>query len=232
VDDDELMTIGNFAPLSGLSTHALRHYDEVGLLRPRQVDDESGYRRYRRSQVQAARLIQALRNLGLPIEEVRRIVADPEGDHVKSALAHHRERLKRERSHLDVRIRDVDRYLQEGITMPVVQAGCRPVQIKIAVEDSASSFAFYQEAFWLNYEVARRTDHDERSAFVFGEYGQDNFFLLWLLDDPSRFDPPGTANFSFLVEDVDKGPRTCPRCRSDRSRRTPEPLGHPPQLTY
>ena len=88
--------------------------------------------------------------------------------------------------------------------MPVVQSGCRPVQIKVAVDDAASSVAFYEEAFGLNYEVARRTQHHEGSAFVFGEYGQADFFLLWLLDDPNRFDRPGTSNFSLLVEDVDK----------------------------
>jgi len=34
VDDDELMTIGRFARLTGLSVGTLRHYDEVGLLSP------------------------------------------------------------------------------------------------------------------------------------------------------------------------------------------------------
>jgi len=84
------------------------------------------------------------------------------------------------------------------------QSGCRPVQIKIAVDDVPSSVAFYQEAFGLNYEVARRTQHHDSSAFVFGEYGRDNFFLLWLIDDPGRPDRPGTSNFSLLVDDVDK----------------------------
>ncbi len=88
--------------------------------------------------------------------------------------------------------------------MSVVQSGCRPVQIKIAVEDRESPVAFYQEAFGLNYEVARRTQHYDTNAFVFGEYGRDTFFLLWLVDDPDRVDRPGTSNFSLLVDDLDK----------------------------
>lgn len=87
--------------------------------------------------------------------------------------------------------------------MSVVQVRCRPVQIKIAVDDLASSVAFYKEAFGLRYEVARRTEKYDSSAFVFGEYGHEDFFLLWLLDDPDRSDRPGTSNFSFLVDDVD-----------------------------
>jgi DNA-binding transcriptional MerR regulator len=44
VDNDELITIGRFAQLSGLSIGTLRHYDEVCLL-PAEVNPESGYRR-------------------------------------------------------------------------------------------------------------------------------------------------------------------------------------------
>lgn len=88
--------------------------------------------------------------------------------------------------------------------MSVVQTGCRPVQIKIAVDDLASSIAFYQKAFGLDYEVARRTRHHESRAFVFGEYGHDSFFLLWLLEDPDRRDLPGPSNFSLLVNGVDE----------------------------
>jgi DNA-binding transcriptional MerR regulator len=53
VDNDELMTIGRFAQLSGLSIGTLRHYDEVCLLVPAEVDPESGYRRHRPERVTA-----------------------------------------------------------------------------------------------------------------------------------------------------------------------------------
>lgn len=52
---------------SGLSVHALRHYDDVGLLLPAHVDPEPNYRRYRREQIQTARMIQALRWIDLPV---------------------------------------------------------------------------------------------------------------------------------------------------------------------
>jgi len=66
VDDGQLMSIGRFARVSGLSIHALRHYDDVGLLTPAEVDAASGYRRYRSSQIRSARLIQSLRWIDLP----------------------------------------------------------------------------------------------------------------------------------------------------------------------
>jgi DNA-binding transcriptional MerR regulator len=42
----QLMPIGRFSRLTGVGVKALRHYDEVGLLVPAAVDDETGYRFY------------------------------------------------------------------------------------------------------------------------------------------------------------------------------------------
>jgi len=49
-----LMTIGRFSRLTGLSVKALRHYDELGLLRPAAVDGQTGYRSYSSAQPSAA----------------------------------------------------------------------------------------------------------------------------------------------------------------------------------
>ncbi|HYX11474.1 MAG TPA: MerR family transcriptional regulator, partial [Candidatus Acidoferrum sp.] len=63
---EDLLSIGRFARLSGLSIGALRHYDEVDVLRPAAVDPETGYRRYRRDQLAVARTIARLRDLEMP----------------------------------------------------------------------------------------------------------------------------------------------------------------------
>src|SRR5690348_16145779 len=103
-----MMTIGRFARLSGLSIHTLRHYDDVGLLTPAEVDPVSGYRRYRRDQVSRARLIQRLRWIDLPVEDIRRVLA---GDgRTAEVLAGHRRRLERQRDLLTARIGDVEKF--------------------------------------------------------------------------------------------------------------------------
>ena len=50
-DMDVLVTIGDFSRMTHLSVKALRHYHDVGLLEPAQVDTASGYRLYQASQV-------------------------------------------------------------------------------------------------------------------------------------------------------------------------------------
>lgn len=69
--DPDLLPIGRFARLAGLSIGALRHYDEIGLLTPAAVDPATGYRRYRRGQLERARIIARLRGIDVSLDETR-----------------------------------------------------------------------------------------------------------------------------------------------------------------
>jgi DNA-binding transcriptional MerR regulator len=92
--DDDLLSIGRFARLAGLSVGALRHYDELDLLRPADIDRFTGYRRYRRGQLEVARTIARLRDLELPLDEIRAVltVDDPAGQ--RRVIAAHRARIE------------------------------------------------------------------------------------------------------------------------------------------
>jgi DNA-binding transcriptional MerR regulator len=68
------MTIGEFAKRSRLSAKALRLYDELGLLPPARVDEDTGYRFYEPGQLGQARLIAALRQLRVPLAEIKVIL--------------------------------------------------------------------------------------------------------------------------------------------------------------
>ena len=73
-EPDTLMTIGDFARDAGLTPKALRLYDDLGLLRPAEVDPHSGYRRYAPWQLERARLVATLRLLGMPLGRIMLIV--------------------------------------------------------------------------------------------------------------------------------------------------------------
>jgi DNA-binding transcriptional MerR regulator len=75
----DLMSIGEFARLSRLSAKALRLYDELGLLPPAQVDPDSGYRWYAAGQLDSARLVASLRQIGVPLAQIQQILGlEPE----------------------------------------------------------------------------------------------------------------------------------------------------------
>jgi DNA-binding transcriptional MerR regulator len=90
VSDANLLSIGAFGLVTGLSINALRHYDEVGLLRPASVDPVTGYRRYQPGQVRQAKMICALRHVDLPIDAVREVLSDLADGALRPVLLRHR----------------------------------------------------------------------------------------------------------------------------------------------
>ncbi len=97
---DDLVPIGRFARLTGLSIGALRHYDELDLLRPARVDPDTGYRSYRREQVDLARTIARLRDLELSLEEIRIVLAADDPVERRRLLSDHRARIEARTSRL------------------------------------------------------------------------------------------------------------------------------------
>jgi DNA-binding transcriptional MerR regulator len=92
--DHDLLSIGRFARLTGLSVGALRHYDELDLLRPADIDRFTGYRRYRGAQLETARTIARLRDLELPLDEIREVLARDDPAEQRRRLATHRARIE------------------------------------------------------------------------------------------------------------------------------------------
>src|SRR5215472_10507210 len=72
----QLLTIGEFAYQTRLTAKALRIYDEIGLLRPAEVDPSNGHRRYGAGQVGLARLIGMLRGADMSLAEIGLLLAD------------------------------------------------------------------------------------------------------------------------------------------------------------
>jgi DNA-binding transcriptional MerR regulator/effector-binding domain-containing protein len=70
-----VFTIGDFSKITGLTVKTLRFYHEQSLLTPSHVDEESGYRYYDHSKIEAARIVAHLRSLDLSLDEIRAILA-------------------------------------------------------------------------------------------------------------------------------------------------------------
>lgn len=83
--------IGEFARRSRLSVKALRLYDELSVLLPARVDQDSGYRYYDLAQLQTARLIAMLRQLDVPLADVKELLACDPADAAKRIAKHWRQ---------------------------------------------------------------------------------------------------------------------------------------------
>jgi len=89
----QLMPIGRFSRLTGVGVKALRHYDEIGLLVPAAVDDETGYRFYSPGQVDRAEAIRLLRRLDMPLDEIRTTLAADDPVALRDALVSHQRQM-------------------------------------------------------------------------------------------------------------------------------------------
>jgi DNA-binding transcriptional MerR regulator len=108
-----MLTIGRFADASGLTVKALRHYDEIGLLAPAEVDARTGYRYYDASQVQEAVAIRRLRALEMPLDEIRELLGRDTAA-AREGLAAHAYRVALEAHDKQMLLIELDALVEGG----------------------------------------------------------------------------------------------------------------------
>ena len=90
------VAIGEFSRLSHLSVKALRHYHEIGLFLPAEIDETSGYRRYSTEQLGDAHLIRRLRDLAMPLTDIQAVLSSDELGARNRAIVDHLGRVEKE----------------------------------------------------------------------------------------------------------------------------------------
>jgi DNA-binding transcriptional MerR regulator/effector-binding domain-containing protein len=88
------LTVGDFSRATHLSIKTLRHYHQVGLLEPETVNPDTGYRYYAAGQIPAAQVIRRLRDLQMPVADVKAVLAAPDAAARNALIAAHLGRLE------------------------------------------------------------------------------------------------------------------------------------------
>jgi DNA-binding transcriptional MerR regulator len=88
------LTIGDFSRVTFLSVKTLRHYHQVGLLEPADVDPVTGYRRYTSAQIPIAQVIRRFRDLDMPLDDIRSVLRASDQTTRSQLLATHLARLQ------------------------------------------------------------------------------------------------------------------------------------------
>jgi DNA-binding transcriptional MerR regulator len=96
----DLLSTGTFADLSRLSLKALRLYNQLDILHPLYIDPQTGYRYYGPDQLPRARMIRNMRDMDMPLAEIRRVLAVTDVSQAQAELVIRR--------YLELRIRQLE----------------------------------------------------------------------------------------------------------------------------
>jgi DNA-binding transcriptional MerR regulator/effector-binding domain-containing protein len=115
------LSIGAFSRLTHLSIKTLRYYHQVGLLEPAVVDPDSGYRYYRPGQAHSAQLVRRFRDLGLPVADVKALLAAPDLAARDAILADHLDRMREQLRQTEAAVDSLRRMLAGGPTATAIE---------------------------------------------------------------------------------------------------------------
>src|SRR6478609_7519669 len=128
------VTIGDFSRASHLSVKTLRHYHEVGLLEPSEVDPDNGYRYYSEDQI--------------PVADVKSVLAAPDSDARNRLIVEHLDRLELELAQTREAVGELRDLLQPQAPHPIEHHTVEPTPA-IGIEqtvDRDDIFAWWQGA--------------------------------------------------------------------------------------
>jgi DNA-binding transcriptional MerR regulator/effector-binding domain-containing protein len=90
------LSISDFARATHVSVKMLRHYHQIGLLEPTEVDPHTGYRRYGTDQIPIAQVIRRFRAVSMPLERIHAVLRAPDLDARNRLIAEHLHSLQAE----------------------------------------------------------------------------------------------------------------------------------------
>lgn len=109
-----MFKIGEFAQIAQVSTRQLRHYDQIGLLRPDRTDAATGYRYYSIRQLRRLNAILALKELGFTLEQVRPLINNEvPAQELRGMLALKRAEAARALAEEEARLRHIASRIEE-----------------------------------------------------------------------------------------------------------------------
>jgi effector-binding domain-containing protein len=163
-----MFKIGEFSRFSQVTVKTLRYYDQIGLLKPAEIDPFTGYRYYSASQLPRLNRILALKDLGLSLDQIAQLLeGDLSPDQIRGMLRLKQVEIQQQVQEEQVRLARVEGRLkqieQEG-TMPDYDVVLKKVdpQKVVAIRDIAPTYSD-QGPLWKELSVYL-AQHGTRAA--------------------------------------------------------------------
>ena len=143
------LTVGEFSRMTHLSVKTLRHYHQVGLLEPAEVNPDTGYRYYTTGQIPTVQVIRRLRDLEMPVADVKAVLTAPDAAARNALIATHLTRLESQLAQTHAAVDSLRNLLrQPGERAPITlrTVGPAPAVAIRATVDRADVLAWWQGA--------------------------------------------------------------------------------------
>ena len=143
------LTVGDFSRITHLSVKTLRHYHEVGLLESATVNPSMGYRYYSAEQIPTAQVIRRLRDLEMPVGEVKAVLDAPDALARNALIAAHLGRLEAELAQTRAAVDSLRNLLRPPEGAPAIEHRSVPAVRAAgiaAVVDRADALPWWQGA--------------------------------------------------------------------------------------
>lgn len=114
--DEELFSIGKFSKICSVSIQALRYYDKIGILKPKLIDKQTGYRFYGTSQIVIVMIIKKMATLGLSLNEIKVFLNENDMSGIKSIFNQKRQEIKEQINELLYADKSLELYI-DNISM-------------------------------------------------------------------------------------------------------------------
>lgn len=154
---DELLRIGAFAKLGGVTIKTLRHYESLGIMRPSVTDRRTSYRYYRAEQVERLDAIVALASAGVPLRLIPQVLEADARERTAQLLSL-RETMTRRAEQTQQAIGLIDALIDEAKATdqpqrthdsgtPVVLVKCEPARTVCSLRTTARTYADLDQIF-------------------------------------------------------------------------------------
>ncbi|MDK2952063.1 MAG: hypothetical protein PWQ77_1728 [Kosmotogales bacterium] len=208
-----LLSIGEFSKVCEVSTKTLRYYDEIGLIKPDEVNNENGYRYYSINQLKKMLFINRLKSYHFSLEEIKAIL-EMKDDHSKeklhSVLIHKRREIQEKINsfeYISKQMSDDISNLKKGVP---IMSYLDSIEVQLV------------EIEPMNIIYIRRMMNSDDYAEGYGKYFSKLYERiisekLTFLGGPmtiyhsSEYDPTGNdTEFAIPIEETVKGTRNLP----------------------
>ncbi len=201
--DKNLLSIGEFSSLTGLSIKSLRYYDQIGILKPIYIDNESSYRYYSREQIPFADIIFLSLETEIPLKTVQeRYIQNDEVD-LEGFLQYSKKEVDKKIYKLNQGLSNINKFIELNNArkaylkdkfykgkLPVLYLVLIPYnddkeEYNTFVDDSFEKYAsifpsYYKRGIYIGglYGVLKKKTKDKTNRYIFFETTYEDYEKL------------------------------------------------------